>query len=540
MERYNFWSYESRIPVVQTWQPSFSRYQSPYEYTCDSTIPRIAKLWEANPRQSNGEYSSIRKAFYPVVPYNTQSFHYLPVMGHFDFTRLRQTNPLDLIYSQRPAPNQFGVVSLSNTISPLLHKMGTMEDLVSGESLGTCTLIAKNLVLVARHAIQGINIQNIQATFGYTEFNGSFSFVGYTRFNHVIEEDISCDYAIVTLRNPIGERLGYVPLSIADNTLSEPALLHYPLGKTLRVSVHTFVQTQYRTSYLLAYHDSDYFSSGGAYFDPLGRMTAMHLGSQLEGGHMNVLRYAMPLKDIVRSNPHSILQKFARGELSQANSYTSRVYKTYLSPVPHNYLMDEEGYQSEKVLRKHLGGHLKQDKKIKFTKSGAISFSTANLKYIASNYPSEYRDFREECLGMVGVHSLTKQYSVKGVIESDHTIPHDVWKSTTNPKMKKFLTGGGTRPGENDMPAITIPYDRHRELRTTGSSKGAKAFRQSLVNLCNNDKIDDALILCFEEYRTHGINLTDYRTQVQGSLDEHVKLGVISTQQKQKVTKALF
>jgi len=486
------------------------------------------------------QYSSRKKAFYPVVPYNTQTFSYLPVMGHFDFTRLRQTNVLDQIYSRQPLSNQFGIVSLSQTISPLLNKMGTMRNPITGENLGTCTLIAENLVMVSRHAIQDLNVQNIEVTFGYTEFDRTSYAAGHTSFDNVIEDDISCDYAIVKLKKPVGKRLGYVPLNTQDNTVSEPALLHYPLGKSLKVSVHTFVQTQYQTSHLLANHDSDYFSSGGAYFDPLGHMTAMHLGTQLEGDTMNLLRYAMPLQEIVRYKPNSILQKFAEGTFSQERSYTSDARQTYLYPAPHNYLIDEEGYQSEKVLRKLLKNHLKIDKKIRFTKSGAISFSKTNLQYIADNYPREFSAFREKCLGVSGTHGLTKQYSVKGVIESDHTIPHNVWKSTTNQKMRRLVTGGGTRPGENDMPAITIPYGKHRELQTTGSSNVAKAFHKTLVRLCNQDKIDDALILCFREYAAHGIKLKDYKKQIKDSLTEHVSLGVISAQQKQRIITKLF
>ena len=109
-----------------------------------------------------GRYSSQEKAFYPVVPYNTQTFKYMPVSGHFDITRLRQTPVLDLIYSRPFASKQYGVVPLAETISPLLRKMGTMQDRATGESLGTCTLIAENLVMVARHAIQGRNVGNIQ------------------------------------------------------------------------------------------------------------------------------------------------------------------------------------------------------------------------------------------------------------------------------------------------------------------------------------------------------------------------------------------
>lgn len=127
MDRCNFGPYNSQVPVVQTWESDFSRYQSPYKCTYDLPTDKVCKLWEVTPRQnipmyspreatpyltpgyqslhdytldpviartasfrslisrqSDEEYSSSTKAFYPVVPYNTQTFHYLPVMGRFD------------------------------------------------------------------------------------------------------------------------------------------------------------------------------------------------------------------------------------------------------------------------------------------------------------------------------------------------------------------------------------------------------------------------------------------------------------------------
>ncbi|MCB1074550.1 MAG: trypsin-like peptidase domain-containing protein [Simkania sp.] len=506
---------------------------------CDGQS-KVSRAWQSHQEMNDCRYSTREKAFYPVLPYNTQTQNYMPVTGHFDISRLRQTHVLDLIYSPPFTMKQFGVIPVSETISPLINKMGTMQDQKTGESLGTCTLIANNLVMVARHAVQGRDVRNIHVRFGQTEFNGKSYIAGHTSFQCVIEEDLGLDYAIIQLNEPVGQRLGHVPLSAHEDIVTEPVLLHYPLQKSLKVSVHSFVQTTYQTKYLLAYHDSDYFSSGGAYFDPLGRMNAMHLGSQLEGDSMNLIRYAVPLKDIVNLRSHSFLALLATGELSQANSYTAEAAPVFLPSAPHNYLMDEEGYQSEKILRNLLRKHLLKDKKIGRTKTGAISFSKANLEYIASKYPREYKVFLDKCSGITGTHGLTKQYSVKGCIESDHTLPHDVWKSTTNPKMRRLVSGGGSRPGENEMPAMTIPYDNHRELRTTGSSTAAIAFRKQLIRLCNANKIDDALTLCFNEYALHGINLKDYQMQIDQCLKEHVLLKVISTKEKQKIMKKLF
>jgi hypothetical protein len=460
-------------------------------------------------------------------------------MGEFNFKRLRQTDVLDHIYSQSSSP-QFGEVSLAHIISPLFSKIGKMENSITGEDLGTCTLIAHNLVLVARHAVEEHNIRKLNVTFGYTEFNGTFYNSGHTSFDRIIEEDAFYDYAIIQLKESLGSRLGFVSLNTEDFSVTEPALLHYPLGKPLKVSVHSFVQTQYQTHCLLTHHDSDYLSSGGAYFDPTGRMIAMHLGAQLEEETMNLLRYALPLEVIVRENPHSLLRKFVQGELSQAQSYTADICLTYLAPTNHNYLIDEEGRESEKVLRGLLTKELKKDKGIKQNQNGTISFSKSNLEYIASKYPKKFELFEEKCLGITGFHGITHLFSVKGVIESDHTIPHNVWKTTTNPKMKKIVKGGGKRKGENEMPAITIPYEIHRDLLTTGGVPGYKVFHQSLVDLCNKDEIDKALIKCYKEYESKGLNLKAYKTEIESSLEDHIKLGLISTSQKKNIIRNVF
>jgi len=537
---HGIWGLYPTSSVIQTWGAPQTKYRSLYDdYVPDPVATKTVQLWDT--RKWESKYSSRKKAFYPIVPHNTQTFSYAPVVGRFDHTRLKQTNVLNLIRSRSLPLSQFGRVSLAHTLSPLVHKMGLVEDLATGQNLGTGTLIAENLVLVARHSVEGRNIRNLNVTFGYTEFNGSFYNAGQTRFDRVIEESASCDYAILQLQESLGKHLGYVYLHTKAQMAAEPALLHYPLGKPLSVSVHTFNQTLYQTDYLVAYHDSDYFSSGGAYFDPAGRMVALHLGAELEGGTMNLLRYALPLERIARQNPHSLLQKFAQGELSQANSYTTNSCRVFLAPTNHRFLIDEEGRESEKILRGLLEKELKKDKNIKRNKNGTISFSVPNLKYIETTYPQKFQTFRKRCLGVTGLHKFTHLYSVKRVIESDHTIPHAVWKSTTNPKMKTLVQrGGGKRKGEYDMPAITLPWGIHRNLLTTGGVPGYRSFHQLLIRLCDQDRIDDALIACYQEYKKKGLNLQAYKGRITKSIADHINLGLITKVQAKKIYRTVF
>lgn len=485
------------------------------------------------PYQPDILYSDPTKAFNSSVPYNTQTLPYMPVSGIFKPRRLDQT---DVLYVPPPAQQPFfGEVPLAPVVSKNICNMGAITT-HTGENLGTCTLISENLVLVARHTIEGKDIRGLYANFGYhLQYDGSLHICEQAWFDYVVEDDQECDYAIVKLKTAV-KRNEYLKLSISDDPIAELALLHYPIGKPLKVSVHAILQSHYYSHYLNTFHDTDYFSSGGAYLDPLGHLTALHLGSQLDGDRVNVSRYAITLKRIVERNPHSILLQLTNGRLSQSVSYKWDQHQHFLELGTQPFLMDEEGYQSKKILTNLLKNihdpHIQKNK-------GGVALSATNLDYIQAHYPIKFKQFEKQCLFIAGTHKTTKQFSVVGYIESDHVIPHDVWKSTTNPKMKKLVKGSGTRPGENEMPAITIPYDKHRDLLTTGSSPQSVNFRKSLVTLCNQGKVDQALTRCFQEYRKNGISLKAHKPQIIASLDAHVTVGVITKSQKNGILSTL-
>ncbi len=492
---------------------------------------KAQNAWGFN--QQHIHYSDPTKAFNAPVPSNTQGFTEMPKNGIFNPRRLEQT---DVLYVPPPAQQPFfGEIPLALVVSKNICNMGAITT-HTGENLGTCTLISENLVLVARHTIEGHDIRYLHANFVYHfQHDGPLYTCHQAWFDYVIEDDPECDYAIVKLTTSV-KRNEYVKLNVSDDPITELALLHYPLGKPLMVSVQALDQTQHYSNYLVTNHDTDYFSSGGAYLDPLGKLTALHLGSQLGGDRFNVSRYAITLKRIVERNPGSVLLQLANGSLLQNVSYSSEKRQYFLELGTQPFLMDEEGYQSKKILTNLLKNihdpHIQKNK-------GGVALSATNLDYIKAYYPSEFKQFEKQCLFITGTHKTTKQFSVVGYIESDHVIPHDVWKSTTNPKMKKFVKGSGTRPGENEMPAITIPYDKHRDLLTTGSSPQSVNFRKSLVTLCNQGKVDQALTRCFQEYRKNGISLKAHKPQIIASLDAHVTVGVITKSQKNGILSTL-
>lgn len=490
-----------------------SHYASASDYRLDPMILNA---------QIQTAYSTASKTFYPINPYNVTP-RYSPTV-QFDIGQLEQTDVRDIISLRYEDP--FGAISLAKTVNSLISKMGAIQTKTK-KVLGTCTLISEDLVITARHVIEGEQMDDLMLAFDYIKAQNHSNFQSFqTGLDYVVEDDPKFDYAIIKLKAPIG-KLGYAELNSGDPFPGETALLHYPHERGLTVSVNTFdQQSSHYSLYTRCFHDSDYGSSGGAYFDPFGRLTAIHLGAELEADGVNLSRCAIKIQDIVARNRSSLLSYYSSG---------TKTFKRYLEPYFRDFLIDEEGAQSQRIFTELLGNAVKTDKKITLTKAKIVAFS--KLDYLYNNYHSTFLKTYNLCLYITGAHAFTKQYSMAYRIESDHIIPHHVWAATTLPSMKHLVRGGGSRPGENEMPAITIPYGIHRDLRTTVS----KIFHQELINLCDQDRVHRAFIKCVKEYQANGIDLTIVKIKkaIIKCLDLHIKLGVIKKGKRNSVINLL-
>lgn len=453
--------------------------------------------------------SSSDKKFNGTYPSNFQKYPYASV-HNFDIDQLEQTD----VSSVRDK-------SLKKAIDPHIQKMGIIQDRWNDVALGTCTLIGDKYVLVPRHVIEGcdIGILNVEFRFGRLQ----------SLFANIVEEDENLDYAILELEHPLGKALGSVPISFDNPTGTGLALLHYPRGGNLMVSVNSFDQTTHQANYLVSNHDSDHVSSGGAYINSEGQMVAMHLGSEKQFDKTNVFRHARSLEIIERSNPNSLLIKLASNPSYQPPEMKELTLLDRPDDLEYTFHVDLEGRESEKILRGLLGNRLKTDKKIQKNKSGTIAFNSGNLEYIKDKYKTQYATFINECTGLQGLHGSTRLYSVLNGIESDHTLPYAVWKDSGLIKAKKV---GNKRLGENQMPTITLPYAVHRNLRTTGGVLGWKAFHAKLLTLCKAGEVDKALVKCFKEYNKNGFDLKKNKVVIKASLDKHVELKLIKPSQK--------
>jgi len=417
-----------QMPVVNEWKPIGSYASTPIQYWQIQPVEK-SEVVKTYPSTSN-HYSSAEKMFYGPVPSNTQTFNQACIRGHFGISLLRQTNILEVISTN---PRDFGKlmspyeVSLAKTLVRVSWFVGSIRD-ADDLYLGTGTLVSNNFMLIARHSIEGMDVRTLKVVFGNFKIPGH----GYSKsfkyeFAYVVESHPHLDYAIVKLKNTPGMKHGYAFFSKNISLMSNPALLHYPLGKPLQVSVHAFNQTQYESNRLETYHDSDYNSSGGAYIDPSGFLVAIHLGSELDYYNMNLCRYSLPIQEIINQNPDGLLAKFADGRLDQSEPYISQTPQYYLMPTERSFIFDEEGYP-RKILTHYIKREIKDkyrdgkidfkeivgDKDLKLDRNNEVVISPESIKYITKNYLTAYQK-------MKGVYyeELKKRIDPKDIVVLD-------------------------------------------------------------------------------------------------------------------------
>jgi|GEM_PF-5024462 hypothetical protein len=294
-------------------------------------------------------YSTFDRAPNGPAPDNTQIFHHDSLQGRFRVEWLPQSHVLHVL-QQDPVErgHLYGPfdVSLRRTLMPIWSSVG----IVHGREgqIGSCTLISANLALIPAHCIEEIDISSLVATFGYVDCDQQ-TFVGTSyRIQGVVEFDQEVDYAIVKIEGTPGLKHSFIPLHPEVRAYAKPALLHHPLNKPLQLSINTFVQTNYQHNQLSTYHDSDYGSSGGAYISPSGFLIALHLGSSCDQNSLNRVRLALPIDEILRTTPNSLLAQLAYRMLDPKFEYDFARIITYL-PYYLRPLVDIEAYDPKRL-----------------------------------------------------------------------------------------------------------------------------------------------------------------------------------------------
>lgn len=460
-----------------------------------------------------------------------------------------QTTLNDCLSGTSPLTNT-GKVVVKNT-SQHLGKLT-----LNGETLGTAVVLNKDYIIVSRHCIEGRFVDKMALTLGKHQI----------KCDYVVEEDAKLDYAVIKISG-----IPSIPtLKFATNSPDSTLLFHYPLDGELVVSGH--VKTIENTGHSRAddlmsvCHDSDSGSCGGAYVDETGKIVAFHLGVDIDDdgysmsasmGTGSAERYTISINSIWNKKRDSVLFNL------ENSRWQPEFQSKYLPLANPEASWTREGYQSQlkftqllKASSVDLSTHAAQAAAgVTVTKSTkVVSFqNAATVIDIKTKYPAVMAATITSSLGQAGLHKHTNQYSIAGEIESDHPIPYDVWATTSNPKLKSIVNTAiaakktppksRERPGEDNMPAITIPFSIHQptngipNIKTTGSHQIAKDFRKQLKDKCDLGDIPGAIEDVIQDYKDNnllGATAIDpkYTAAWVAALDQYEALGVITPGEK--------
>ena len=228
--------------------------------------------------------------------------------------------------------------SLKEIVSGIWTSVGNITG--NRMKVSSCTLISVDLALLPYHSIAGLDVRELNATFGYVRLNPYvMPGISYPLL-HVVEYDELLDYAIVQLGGSPGLTWGFALVNENLDPVPVAALLHYPMNMPLQISVNSIAQEEHASIVrFITYHDSNYGSSGGSYIAPSGQFFAMHLGMERNFDTMTVSRVALPLQTIIDKYPSSIVSAFAKNGRNPLISYDFEGYVAYQLPsISHDFI----------------------------------------------------------------------------------------------------------------------------------------------------------------------------------------------------------
>jgi hypothetical protein len=392
---------------------------------------------------------------------------------------LAQTDVLNPIITADSKQYYDNKISLNTVVSSSITKVGAVYSIDDPTTiLGTCVLVGVNLVLMTCHAIEVRSMSTINVKFGYVttykEIDGTvthevaFSFKSGLLF--VVEYNLDLDYAVICLKSDIVAP-DYFKLK-KEPAVGKIALLHHPLGQTLKVSVHdTRILDTVDGKRIQVYHDSNYSSSGGAYVNSSGELIAIHLGSELDSTNYNLLRYGLSIAQIIAHNSDSILAHIFDGTVNPLVSYVSECDElTLIDTSLRGFVMDVEGDAAKGILRQLIGAAVADSdpKLIKTADGKTVAINTDTISYIKDTYSGQYDECLELSLYRAGLHGSTNSYSIYNACESDHTVSTAIWlavaKKDPTSRMADVVQNRIKDHCEHLFPAMTIPKEIHSKL----------------------------------------------------------------------------
>lgn len=216
--------------------------------------------------------------FDPVVPFNAMLSGSSYPLYTLDVSRLPQTHVIDVLnrnYLNKYHEVDTSCISLSDCVSSVQRNVGALSE-NKGRAYASGILIAPNLFLTARHAVEKKLPREVMIRLGYQRHSCELFHGNFYEISGLVEECEDLDYAILLLKKPIRN---FKPLSIELNNqvAGNTIFIHHPNGGPKMVSVHASMESEhYQLSYQ-SFHDTDKGSSGAPYFSLSPKIFGLHL-----------------------------------------------------------------------------------------------------------------------------------------------------------------------------------------------------------------------------------------------------------------------
>lgn len=241
---------------------------------------------------------------------------------------INQLNVLEAIKSKGIDPKFTGNLNFQST--------GMLYD--NEGQVGSCILISRDLCLVPYRCVEDTPMNIFTAQFGYFQEQKKGSEGDCFLVAGIVEFDAELGYAILKMEGDPGKKYPYSPLSFLSKNEDKMILLHHPWNEPLKFSLNTYIRTNHLGNYISPFHDAERGSAGGGYFEEKGKLVAIHLGKKRDRSSLKIVQVALPIEEILKKNPDSILHDILEG----FNSELFGEPLQYLEPTPNDFVEQEK------------------------------------------------------------------------------------------------------------------------------------------------------------------------------------------------------
>ena len=337
-------------------------------------------------------------------------------------------------------------------------------------------------------------------------------------------------------------------------------MIHYANGDHKQVTTGRRQQNSHETLIEQLHMDGGPGASGAPIYSLSGNVVAIqkaHVHNHQE------IRSLILIEDVIDTEMYECGQSYVKEALVEAESYEYQynpnmwVDDDQINPFEINEARKSQEYLLSKIQAKNRGRNRKLPA-AHLNKKGLPKISSpSTFDLIETKHPGPLAKTVYKCLGRGGKHGQTKEWSLKGKIESDHFPPFDAYvKALHLLKCKKEVKARiNSNRRRDNLPAITIPYNVHRGLDTTGNDTDHNEFRKEQAESIGQGKFVDAIEMNLGSYRTHGLftqstypNLSNknfrsllkkYYVGFKNALQEHVNLKFINPEEKDQLLATL-